>query len=129
MTAVTKKYKNKWLFMNIISWLMCFGLTGFLIVFSLAGKQDGESLREVLGSAIYTFILTNLPLVVLALLVKDKIKPVCWMANVIMANTIFGNWSIYLVFALWLIDTYIITYIKQLYRDKFRINREIDKRG
>lgn len=128
MTRTTKKYRSKWILTGIISWGICFGLTAFLLVFALTGRQDGEPLRELLGSAIYTFVLTNVPLVVLALIVKDRIKPVCWMVNVIMGEVIFGSWAIYLVFGLWLVDNYILGYLKQLYRDRFRINREIDVR-
>ena len=85
-------------------------------------------MRELVGSVVYTFIVTNIPLILLALLVKDKIKPVCWMLNVIMSNITFGGTAIYVVFALWCCDNYILAFLKDLYKDKYRINKEIDNR-
>lgn len=128
MTKQTKKYKSKYIFSSILSWLFCFGTTAFLIIFMLAGKKYGTPMRELVGSVVYTFIVTNIPLILLALLVKDKIKPVCWMLNVIMANMVFGGAAIYVVFALWCCDNYILAFLKDLYKDKYRINKEIDNR-
>ena len=50
------------------------------------------------------------------------------MLNVIMANITFGGTAIYVVFALWCCDNYIIAFLKDLYKDKYRINKEIDNR-
>lgn len=124
----TKKYKKIYKTTSFISWLICFGLTTFLLVFMLLGKQSGTPIKELLGSYVYGFLMANIPLVLLSLMIKDKIKPVCWMINVIMSNVIFGNIAIYVVFALWLIDTYILYNIIDIYKDKYRINKEIDER-
>lgn len=124
----TKNLKKKKTALSIISWFFCFGTTAFLLVMMLSGKEDGAPLREVLGTKIYTFIITNIPLVFLSIMVKDKIKPVCYMINVIMANIAFGGFSIYIIFAIWLCDTYILVPLIDLYKDKYRINREIEYR-
>lgn len=127
-TAKTKKYKKIYKAISFLSWLICFGLTAFLIIFMFCGKEDGTPLKELLGSYLYGFLMANIPLVVLSLMIKDKIKPVCWMINVIMSNIIFGDVAIYLVFALWLVDNYLLYSIIDVYKDKYRINKEIDDR-
>ena len=127
-SQTTKTYKKKLIITSLISWIFCFGTTATILIFMLAGKEDGESLRERLGSYVYGFIMTNIPLVVLALIVKDRIKPVCWTFNVIFGNITFGGVAIYIIFALWLFDTYILSYMKELYKDRYRINKEIDRR-
>lgn len=124
----TKKYKKIYKTASFLSWLLCFGLTAFLLIFMLAGKKDGTPLKELLGSYLYGFLITNIPIVVLSLMIKDKIKPVCWMINVIMSNVIFGGIAIYCVFALWLFDTYVLFNVIDVYKDKYRINKEIDDR-
>lgn len=124
----TKKLKKKYKALTFLSWFSCFGITALLLIIMLAGKEDGTPLRVLLGEYVYTFIIANIPLVLLSIMVKDKIKPVCWMMNVIMASIIFGSWAIYLVFLIWLIDTYILTYMKELYKDKYRIHKEIESR-
>lgn len=138
MTAKTKKYKKIYKVMNLISWLCCFGTAAILIFTAFLGHRSakGEAVEETtmtvrmaLGEVIYAFLMANVPLVVLAIIVKDKIKPVVYMADVVMANIFFGGNAIYLVFGLWLLDTYVVTYLKELYRDRYRINKEIDARG
>ena len=136
MTKRTIAYRKKYKAISFLSWLFAFGTAAFLIAVVFIKKGQGNAntgnsatFKEVIGTALYTFIFTNIPLVVLSILVKDKIKPVIWMANVIMANVIFGANAIYVVFALWLIDTYVLSYLKELYKDKYRINKEIDARG
>lgn len=99
----------------------------------LTGKKtdgNGSSLKitDIIGSAVYSFILTNIPLIVLSIVVKDKIKPLIWMMNVIMANVVFGSVAIYIIFAIWLAETYIITPLKDKYKRRWEINREIDLR-
>ena len=59
---------------------------------------------------------------------KDKIRPVCWMVDVIMANIVFGGIAIYIIFAIWLIDEYIISPLARGFHNKYVINKEIDKR-
>lgn len=128
MTKQTKKYKKTYKTVSVISWLLCFGFGTFLLIFMLCGKKDGTPIKEVLGSYLYGIIAANIPLVLITLLVKDKIKPVMWAGNVILSNIIWGGIAIYLVFLAWFVDIYILTYIKDLYKDKYRINAEIDKR-
>lgn len=129
----TKTSKRAYKFCAMLSWMLCFGTTAFLIVFMLTGKKtdgNGSSLKitDIIGSAVYSFILTNIPLIVLSIVVKDKIKPLIWMMNVIMANVVFGSVAIYIIFAIWLAETYIITPLKDKYKRRWEINREIDLR-
>lgn len=108
-TQTLKKKLNQ---CKALSWLLCFGTAALLITICIVrGNNSSESLKSTLGTALWTFLFTNLPLVALAFIVKDKVKPVTWMINIVMGATVLpsARLGVYLVCAFWLIDTYIIT--------------------
>ena len=41
----------------------------------------------------------------------------------------FGSIGLYTMFVVWLLDTYVITPLYNKYKEKYAINKEIDKRG
>ena len=89
---------------------------------------DG-SLVTKMGTVLYSFMLSILPLVTIAVIVKNKVKPLVFTADVIIANVIFGSIGLYTMFVIWLLDTYVITPLYNKYKEKYAINKEIDKRG
>ena len=66
--------------------------------------------------------------IVLALIVKDKIKPIVWMIDIILSAYLFEDYVMYIVFGIWVIDTYVFNPLAKYYRQKHSINKEIDKR-
>ena len=64
-----------------------------------------------------------------AVIVKNKVKPLVFTADVIVANVMFGSIGLYTMFVVWLLDTYVITPLYNKYKEKYAINKEIDKRG
>lgn len=125
----TQKFKRLDIIFHILSWLLCFGTAAFLVVLKIAGAEEGTPLKETIGSVVYGWLVSNIPLVALSIIVKDKIRPVCWMVDVIMANIVFGGIAIYIVFGIWLIDEYIIGPLSRSFHNKYVINKEIDRRG
>lgn len=134
VSDITKRCKRRYRILTVLSWLLCFGTATTLIICAVSGNtgKSGatlEDLKGALGSVLWSFIISFLPMILLAIFVKDKIKPLIWTANVIMSNLFIGSWMMYIVFGLYLSETYIILPLKDLYKDRFRINREIDRRG
>ena len=119
--------------MYVLNWVLCFGLAialviAFLITKDQAPTEDQETLQQKLGTIIYGIGLSLIPMVVLAIIVKDKIRPTVWMIDIILANYLFDSWLMYIVFATWLIDQYIIAPLANSYTNKYTINKEIDRR-
>ena len=132
-TERTIKCKKLGVLFTILSWLLCFGLAvGFIIAFvAMNGSGGGENsatMEEKLGTIIYGFGLSLIPMLVLAIVVKDKIRPTVWMIDIILANYLFGSWMMYIVFAIWVIDQYVIAPLGKHYRQLYTINKEIDRR-
>lgn len=132
-TERTTKCKKLGILFTILSWLLCFGLAvGFVIAFvAMNGGGSGEdsaTMEEKFGTIIYGFGLSLIPMLVLAIVVKDKIRPTVWMIDIILANYLFGSWMMYIVFAIWVIDQYVIAPLGKHYRQLYTINKEIDRR-
>ena len=129
-TNRTIKCKRLGLAFSVINWLLCFGLAiGYIVAFfALKGEGNGE-LRQKLGTIVYGFGLSLIPMVVLAVIVKDKIRPTLWMVNIILANYLFGNYCMYATFGVWLLSEYVFSPLAKRYSSLYLINREIDKRN
>lgn len=132
-TERTIKCKKLGIMFTILSWLLCFGLAvGFVIAFvAMNGSGGGENsatMEEKFGTIVYGFGLSLIPMLVLAIIVKDKIRPTVWMIDIILANYLFGSWMMYIVFAIWIIDQYVIGPLGKHYRQLYTINKEIDRR-
>ena len=125
----TKKFKNLDIIFHILSWVLCFGTAAFLVLLKVCGAEEGTPLKETIGSVVYGWFVSNIPLVALSIIVKDKIRPVCWMVDVIMSNIVFGGIAIYIVFGIWVIDEYIISPLARSFHNKYVINKEMDRRG
>lgn len=119
--------------MYILNWVLCFGLAialviAFLITKDQAPTEDQETLQQKLGTIIYGIGLSLIPMVVLAIIVKDKIRPTVWMIDIILANYLFGELAMYIVFAIWLISEYVVGPVGKHYKNLYTINKEIDRR-
>lgn len=129
----TKQTKKVGIIFTLLSWLLCFGMAmGYIIYFIAANGQgsgeESENIQQKVGTIIYGFGLSLIPMVVLAIIVKDKVRPTVWMIDVILANYLFGSTVMYITFAVWLIDEYVIGPIGKRYRNLYVINKEIDRR-
>ena len=125
----TKKFRNLDITFHILSWVLCFGTAAFLVLLKICGAEEGTPLKETIGTVLYGWLVSNIPLVALSIIVKDKIRPVCWMVDVIMSNIVFGGIAIYIVFGIWIVDEYVISPLARSFHNKYVINKEIDARG
>lgn len=126
----TKKLKKADILLHILSFLLCFGLMLVYISICIARGGKGDvTMKEKLGTVIYCFGLSLIPMVVLLIVVGHRIKPTCWMVCVILANYLFGSVMMYVTFGCWFLDEYIITPLAKSKHSKYIINKEIDKRG
>ena len=128
-TERTIRCKRLGVAFSVVNWIMCFGLAvGLIIVFASGIEPDDETLKEKLGTIIYGIGLSLIPIIVLAILVKDKIRPTVWMVDIILANYLFGNVAMYCVFGIWLISEYVVGPVGHHYKSLYTINKEIDRR-
>ena len=128
-TERTIRCKRLGVAFSVINWIMCFGLAvGLIIVFASGIEPDNETLKEKLGTIIYGIGLSLIPIIVLAILVKDKIRPTVWMIDIILSNYLFGSAILCGTFGIWLVSEYVIGPLARHYRQLYVINKEIDLR-
>ena len=109
---------------------ICFIIAGILIIL-IAGQSSGGMLKKieyVLGPVLWSYILSLVILIVLAIITKDKIKPLVWTANLILSNIIWGSTGLYIMFIASTVDNYIITPLYNTIKIKYITNKEIDRR-
>ena len=128
MTDTTKKYRKKAVGYTATSWVLVWVIAAFLIIYGLATTTGNPAIREQVGTIVYGMGMSLLPVAVLAIIVKDRIKPVLWTLNIILTAYVFGAGAMYVCAAIWAIDTYLISLLAAYYRGKYSINVEIDKR-
>lgn len=128
-SKVTKQYKHKAILFTIFSWVTAFAIAIGLIIYGLSVRWTGNGEMMEKFQTIIGLIGTSLiACIVLAIIVKDKIKPIVWMIDIILSAYLFEDYVMYIVFGIWFIDTYIVNPLARYYRSKHSINKEIDKR-
>ena len=122
--------RRRWQY-QFLSWLLCFGVSLALIVYGFATKWNGGTNSEVayhIKALLTIAVIALLPMIILSLLVKDKIKPTIRMINIILAAYLVANWFMYIIGVLMLFDTYILSGLIERYKAATIANKEIDKR-
>lgn len=130
MTQYTRKCKAKHVIFKIISYTLCFGAALAMIIYGFATGVFGKGgpIKDKIGTIMYSFILSLIPLVVLTIIAGKKVRPLVFMIDLVVANILFASIGLYTMLGLWICDTYIFTPLAAYYKNKYTINKEIDKR-
>ena len=133
-SEVTKKYQKKYWTTFAISSILWLGTCLFLILygFIVAWKGDGSSESNAVVDAIratYSALLISIiAAIAIFIFIKEKIRNTIWMANLVISVVLFGSTGMWVVLSLWALDEFLIVPLKNHYREKISINKEIDKR-
>ena len=114
----------------ILSWVLCFGMLAFMLIYGFATKWTGGD-NEVVNhfkAILSIWLMALLPLISISFLVKDKIKPTVRMINVILAAYLVSEGFMYFIGALMLLDTYLLSHLISKYQMAIITNKEIDQR-
>ena len=123
--------KRRWKY-QFFSWFLCFGVFLGLLIYGFITKWNGGNNSEVayhIKALLTIAFMAMLPMALLSLLCKDKIKPTIRMMNVILAAYLVANWFMYIVGAFMLFDTYVLSGLIERYKAAIIANKEIDKRN
>lgn len=114
----------------ILSWTLCFGVATGLLIYGFSTKwtgTDSEVARHI-KAILIIWTISLLPMMLLSLLVKDKVKPTIRMINVILAAYLVSNWFMFIIGFCMLFDTYFISGAIKKYNAAIIANKEMDKR-
>lgn len=126
----TKSCNRKATVCKVISYTLCFGAAAFMIIYGFATGVFGKGgpLKDKIGTIMYGFLLSIIPLVALTIIAGKKVRPLVFMVDLVIANILFSSLGLYTMLLLWIADTYIFTPLASHYKNKYTINKEIDKR-
>lgn len=123
MSDVTKNYKTKYTIFNILS--ICLTLLPMLIYIIIGFAQGSVQEKLVLG--LTTFV--AIALSVINLLFKYSIRSTIWILLIGVYVCLDKITTLLIVIAICtIVDEFIVTPLKKKYKEKYKINKEIDAR-
>lgn len=123
MSDVTKNYKTKYTIFNILS--ICLTLLPMLIYVIIGFSQGSVQEKVVLG--LTTFV--AIALSVINLLFKYSIRSTIWILLIGVYVCLDKITTLLIIIAICtIVDEFIITPLKKKYKEKYKINKEIDAR-
>lgn len=128
-TIKLKESKNILLAMQL---LLMLGTVCFLIIAMLNSLEiiDHEAVLSEKYEAIVTSLGISLGLTsAMLLIVGHKVRNTIWMGSVLLSSYLYGTKGLWVVFAIWLLDEYIVYPLYKSCKTKYNTNREIDRRG
>lgn len=132
MTEQTKKIRNRrnWLFAIQLSVML--GTVLALLIKTIMGMTPNETDIEAefgrMGTLITSMGVSLGITAALVIVVGHKVRNTIWMGCVILASYLYGNKGMWIVFALWAIDEYILYPLYRRSAQRVATNKEIDKR-
>lgn len=128
-TTKCKKLRNLFFALSCVCWI---GIVTFVVisVFSRIGSDgDPQSiLSDDMREKLVTFGTTAIIGIILALFIKEKIRTALYMISLIVIVILHGEVGMYITLAVWALDEYVFTALYKNFKQKYTINKEIDKR-
>lgn len=122
-----KRKKNVCFFLSLLSWM---GTLGFLIITALcrsSGETNGftKSLLDLFIPLTITYIMA----LVLLIFIREKMRNTVWVADIVLSTLYYGKIAMWITIGLYAVDEFIFIPLWKNYKLKYKINKEIDKRG
>lgn len=127
---MTKSYKSKkilFFWLSLLSWL---GLCGFLIAYGVStavpkeASELGRQLMDILMPLAVTYIIA----LVAVIFIREKLRNTVWIVNVVLAALLLGDVMLYITLFAFALDEFVLVPLYRHYKQKYIINKEIDKR-
>ena len=122
--------KKKRIF-QIISLSIMFSTIITYVILMISGMTttSDESLKEKLGTVLYSMGMTLVILVLCLIFIGHKFRTSIWMAALVLGACLFSKKGMYLTLVLWAVDEYIFFALWQKYALESKINKTMDKRS
>ena len=124
MTEVTKKYKNRAKFLNVLSWALTF--VPILVYVVIAFINGGPTQKLAMGLT----VTISAMLVAVNFMMKLNLRSTIWVLILGIYACVKNILPLLLIVAITtIIDEFIISPLAKSYKQKYVINKEIDARG
>lgn len=127
---MTIKYMRKAILFTLLSVLSWLGLCGALVMVGLKrGFSGGDSISAQLVSIFLPLAITYILAIALFIFIKEKLRNTVWIANVVLSALLLGNTMLWISLILFAADEFVLRPLSKHFRNKYAINKEIDKRS
>lgn len=132
-SEITKKLikkRNIFAILDTIAWVGV-GMFSAIMTFLMLDAKDKSGMPIISAdfkALIVSVGITAIIGIVAAIVIKDKIRTAVWMLSLIMLTVIYKDLGMYCTLGAWFIDEYVIHSLYVHYRDRVKINKEIDLR-
>lgn len=128
MTERTKKLRVSKNIFGALTFALTAGVPSFMVVKLLSTLSFDGGLAEKLGSIIYPLSVTVFITIILLTVVGFKVRNTLWMTALLLASYLYDTPGMWAVFGIWTVTEYLIYQIYKILKNKYIINKEIDKR-
>lgn len=132
MTDYTKKLKHKRNIFFCIDSLVWILTPLILFILAMSHLNGSANILNIFSAPIKDILIgfgtTTVLTLAAAIIVKDKIRPALSAMSVILATALYGTTGMFIIFAIELVEEYILHNLYKHYANKYSINKEIDKR-
>lgn len=128
MTERTKKLRTSKNIFGSITGLLTAGTPTFFVVKLLSILSFDGTLAASLGTIIYPLSVTVFITIILLTVVGFKVRNTLWMSSLLLASYLYDTTGMWIVFGIWTITEYVFYTIYKHLKNKYIINKEIDKR-
>lgn len=128
-TKKLKSLKNLFFSLSLICWL---GTVIFVVISVFSRVGEGGNVTDIFSDDIreklIAFGTTAIIGTIVALFIKEKIRTALYMISLIIIVIMHGEVGMYVVLSIWGIDEYVFSNLYKNFKQKYIINKEIDKR-
>lgn len=128
MTERTKKLRVSKNIFGTLTFALTAGVPSFMVVKLLNTLSFDGGLAEKLGSIIYPLSITVFITIILLTVMGFKVRNTLWMTALLLASYLYDTPGMWVVFGIWTVTEYFIYQIYKILKNKYIINKEIDKR-
>jgi len=130
-TKNVKKLSRIFFFVSLVCFLSVAIFTVIATFSKLGGseKTGADILSDALKTQLVSLSITMIIGLVLALIIKEKMRTTIYMLALIINSILFKEAGMYSILAIWAVDEYVFTTLHKHYAKLTTINKEIDLRG
>ena len=129
-TKDVKKLSRIFFSLSFVCFLSVAIFSVIAIFTRIGGSEEKgiEIISEALKARLVSLSITMIIGVILALIIKDKVRTTIYMLALVINAILFKEVGMYSILGVWALDEYVFTNLHKHYKQLAIINKEIDRR-
>lgn len=123
-----KKLKNIFFILSTLCYIGVALVTTILVLSRVSDRSFIDLFSEDIKAKLLALGVTAIIGIIVALFIKEKARTTLYMLSFVMITLLTGEVGMYSVLGVWAVDEYIFSNLYKSFKNKYIINKEIDKR-